>query len=251
MSASFEQPNASVNESPNYRPSLPRSNSIPSCPKNASMVSLKLPSTLQTPAIPAPSLKKRHSAYVLPTPPDRAKTPVPVTDPPAIRPLRNPVLGDPVLGDITSPAPLPKEKEGSKGLPSLTTGAQRDGKLIQASPVASDKSSPVSTRSRQSLATGPVSEVAPWEMYPVRRSATSHSSLTSGYVDEVTPWELHPVPTIMPNRSTLATGPLEDVTPWELDSAPPSTELSASEKQFSVSRKLTLILLSPPYLAGA
>ncbi|KAG6891645.1 hypothetical protein C0992_012694 [Termitomyces sp. T32_za158] len=249
MSTSLEQPNASVNErhTLNSRPSLPRSNSIPSTwPNTASMALLGPRTTLQPPAPPAPPLRKRHSTYILPTPADRAKTPVPVPDHSPIRPLCNPVLGD-----ITATTPLSKKKNGFKGLPSLTTGAQREitqgfqpgsmnNKPSQASPVASDSSSPVSTRLRQFLATGPVSEVTPWEMYPVRRSATSHTSLTSGYVEEVTPWELHPVPSVMPNRSTLATGPLEDVTPWELGPAPPPTELN--EKQFSVSRKLTLIL---------
>ncbi|KAG6868965.1 hypothetical protein C0993_006487 [Termitomyces sp. T159_Od127] len=198
------------------------------------MVSLRSPQTLQPSITPAPLLRKRHSTYVLPTPPDPAKTPVPLPDPSPIRPLCNSAFGD-----ITTPVPPTEKKNGVKGLPTLRTSTTRDwdfhsetrnDKLLQASPVASDSSSPISARLRQSLATGPVSEVAPWEMYPVRRSATSHTSLTSGSVEEVTPWELHPVPTVMPNRSTLATGPLEDVTPWELGPAPPST---ISEKQFS------------------
>ncbi|KAG6890598.1 hypothetical protein C0995_006574 [Termitomyces sp. Mi166 len=239
MSASLEQPNAPVNgqHAPNPRLSLPRSNSIPSSSswhKNASMVSLASQRTLQPSVAPAPLLRKRHSTYVLPTPPDRATTPVPVPGTSPIRPLRNQMR----IAAPTS-APLSKKKSGSKSPPSTATAAREEitpwefqpGPLniepSKASPV-SDNSSPVSTRPQQSLATGLVSEVTPWEIYPVRRSATSRSSLTSKFIREVTPWELHPVPIVMPNRSTLATGPVEDVTPWELGPTPPLTKSSAT-----------------------
>ncbi|KAG5719736.1 Sterol 24-C-methyltransferase [Termitomyces sp. T112] len=206
------------------------------------MVSLRSPRTPQPSIVPAPSLRKRHSTYVLPTPPDRAKTSVPVPGTSSIRPLRNPAH----VATPTS-APLSKTKMSSKDLPFLATGAREEvtpwefqpgpvnDDLPQASSVASDSSSPVSTRPQQPLVTGPMSEVAPWEMYPVCRSATSRSSLTSEFVEKVTPWELLPIPTVMPNRSTLATGPVEDVTPWELGPAPPSSESSAtiSENRFS------------------
>ncbi|KAF5382753.1 hypothetical protein D9615_002896 [Tricholomella constricta] len=225
MPTFLEQLDTAVNGQPNLnpRPSLPRSNSTPSWPKNASMESLRSPRAppLSHPSISAPPLRKRHSTYVLSLPPDRPKTPVPVPGIPPKRPTRNPAR----VG-VAAPA---KPKANSR--PSTATGTREEvtpwefapGPISDEPPATpvSGSSSPVSTRARPSLTTGPVAEVTPWELYPVRRSATSGSSFSTALVEEVTPWELHPVPSIIPSRSTLATGPVEEVTPWEL--APPSS----------------------------
>ncbi|KAG6814225.1 hypothetical protein H0H92_015340 [Tricholoma furcatifolium] len=230
------------------RPSLPRANSSPAWPKTVSMESLKAPRTLQPSITPsAPLLRKRHSTYALSSHPDQVKVPVPVPGVPPTRLIRNPAR---ITVPNQPPLSFAKEKLNRPSTATTTTSIREDITPWEfapghahddppRSPPPSSTGSPLSTRPRQSLATGPLSEVAPWEMYPapMTRSTTSRSSLTSSLVEEVTPWELQPVPDVLPTRSTLstlATGPVEDVTPWELDPIP-STELPApiSGKRYS------------------
>ncbi|KAF8073742.1 hypothetical protein FPV67DRAFT_763246 [Lyophyllum atratum] len=247
MSTFLEQLDKPVNGQTklSHRPSLPRSNSSPSWPKNASMESLLTPRIpqLSNALSSGPMLRKRHSTYVLSPPPDHPKPPVPVPDLPPKRPIRNPAR----VG-VATPAVGPKPKARSR--PSTATGTREaitpwefePGPTTDEPPTTptSSRSSPVSARARQSLATGPLAEVTPWELYPVRMSATSRSSLTTGLVEEVTPWELHPVPSVMPTRSTLATGPMEEVTPWELAPKPPSTEPAVPVNQKRSSPRVSI-----------
>ena len=106
----------------------------------------------------------------------------------------------------------------------------------------SSSNASVAERIRQVSLTGPVEEVAPWEMYPAPEAGVSwnaertrQTSLT-GPVEEVTPWEMHPSPEIdlsskvgvaERTRQISLTGPVEDVTPWEMQS-PPEAQMTTS-----------------------
>jgi hypothetical protein len=204
----------------------------------------------RVPSVLTPALRKRHSTYVLSSPPDQLKTPVPGVPPQ--RPLRNPARGGAGPSTVST-----KSKPQSR--PSTATGTREevtpwefvpgpivDESPITTAPVASGSgsgsrggSSPLSTRTRSSLTAGTVAEVTPWELYPVQ-TKTTRSSLNTGLVEEVTPWELYPVPTTPTTRSSLATGLVEEVTPWELYPTPkydepPNSALSQKYSRPSVS----------------
>ena len=83
-----------------------------------------------------------------------------------------------------------------------------------------------------SMSTGPISEVTPWELYPVPRrdsaSASVKSTSTSGGVNtsKSTSWlssGSNPrlqIPPLKFKRSVKTTGPVEEVTPWDLAPGP-------------------------------
>lgn len=165
------------------------------------------------------ALKKRHSTLVLSAPPDLPPTPsLPQ------RPLRNPARRGSGVPNIPA-------KPTAKKRPSTATGAREQsvpwtavyspaGNISTSSLASSSVNPPISTSPRYSSATGPVKDVTPWELHPVRPTTSRHT-LSTGPAEEVTPWELYPVP-VPPkrNRSSLATGLVEDVTPWELFPVP-------------------------------
>lgn len=79
------------------------------------------------------------------------------------------------------------------------------------------------------MRTGPVEEVAPWELYPVPASpiisdvkaSTTSSNLKNRKSSSSTP-TAHFSPTSAPR--TISTGPVEEVTPWELSPGPSLSE---------------------------
>jgi hypothetical protein len=130
-----------------------------------------------------PTLKKRHSTYTLPSPPDP-----PPTNPPQ-RPRHLPRRGG---GVPVTPTKLKAEKR-----PSTAPGAHEDpATWIDSSAHDTNSpssSSPVSTRTRFSSAgTGPVEQVTPWALHPTQ-PPTSHHTLLTGPAEGVTPWEVFPV----------------------------------------------------------
>ena len=99
-----------------------------------------------------------------------------------------------------------------------------------------------------SMSTGPISEVTPWELYPVPRRDSASASListsTSGGVStsKSTSWlssGSNPrlqIPPLTFKRSVQITGPVEEVTPWDLAPGPKgvgSTPPSPTRSKFS------------------
>lgn len=215
----------------------PRSK-IPSTESNSSVRKSRVPNIL------APALRKRHSTYVLSSPPDLPETAVPNIPPQ--RPLRNPARGPGIVSTKPNTRSRPSTATGTREEVTpweFTPGPMVDEGPISVAPVASGSSggsSPLSTRTRSSFITGTVEEVTPWELYPVQ-TKTTRSSLSTGLVEEVTPWELYPIPTLPTSRSSLATGLVEEVTPWELypipkyDEPPNSAPIGSKYSRLSVS----------------
>lgn len=151
------------------------------------------------------SLKKRHSVY------DISDLP-----PPPRQPTR------------TSADQLPRNPRSRR--PSTASAAVSTWE-DPSRKASSDTQSVMSRTSSLGLLmrTGPVEEVAPWELYPVPaspitndfRTSTSSFNLKNRKSSSSTP-TAHFSPSSAPR--TMSTGPVEEVTPWELSPGPSLSE---------------------------
>jgi len=158
------------------------------------------------------SLKKRHSVYD-------------ISDiPPPRQPTR------------TSTDHLPRKPRSRR--PSTASAAVST--LEEPSrKVSSDTQSVMSRTSSLGLLmrTGPVEEVAPWELYPVPASpitnnfkaSTTSFNLKNRKSSSSTPTAQFP-PSSAPR--TVSTGPVEEVTPWELSPGPSLSEFKPASPVF-------------------
>lgn len=179
----------------------------------------------------SPTLTTRRSTIELSPPSDLPPTSIPQ------RPLRNPARGDSRVPDTPTSPKTRKRPSTATGAPEQVApwlaSSPNDSTSNIPSPSAISPSVSTRSRSRSSLVgTGPVEEVTPWELYPVRPTTTRHT-LSTGPKEEVTPWELYPVSASNRNRSSLSTGLVEDVTPWDLFPVPILEDPVKSNKRSS------------------
>lgn len=156
----------------------------------------------------APALKKRHSDYAISEPP----------------PPRHPAR---TSADNQQPRkPRSRRPSTASAVVSSWEESSRKGKALSDTPSIKSRTSSLGL----SMRTGPVEEVAPWELYPVPaspltknfkastssvplKSCKSFSSISTAHIS----------PSLPPRK--VSTGPMEEVTPWELLPGPSLSDL--------------------------
>ena len=154
----------------------------------------------------APALKKRHSVYTISDPPPRHPARTSADQQPRKPRSRRPSTASAVVASWEEP---PRKGNASSDTPSVKSRTSSLG---------------------LSMRTGPVEEVAPWELYPVPASPLTKDFKASTTSDQLknrksfsSTSTAHISPSWPPRK--VSTGPLEEVTPWELLPGPSLSDL--------------------------
>ena len=155
------------------------------------------------------TLKKRHSVYDISDipPPPRQPTRISTDQLPRNPRSRRPSTASAVVSTVTFEDPSRKASSDTQSIMSRTSSL---GLLMR---------------------TGPVEEVAPWELYPVPalpmtndfKASTTSFNLKNRKSSSST-HTAHFSPSSAPR--TVSTGPVEEVTPWELSPGPSLSEFT-------------------------
>lgn len=143
----------------------------------------------------APPLRKRHSAHAL------SNLPTAASDSPTHPPAR------------TSTDNICKPESSRPSTPSDVVAAVCEEPPRKGSADAPSIKSRTSSMGL-SMRTGPVEEVAPWELYPVPALPLTKDFKASNLKNHKSTSTAHTSPSLVPHKMT--TGPVEEVTPWEL-----------------------------------